>query len=331
MPKVSVITPSFNGFGLMANYWNALEHQTFRDFEVVIVDDASSDDSYDELCKYRSRSRLPITVLRNERNMGPGKSRRRALESARGEWIAFCDCDDWYEVDFLEKMMRTADELSADLVMCNINYAFPGGRKKTLCRMDRLGRTATTRDYLVFSSMTLCSIVVRRELFVDVEMPGLYHCEDGAVVPQLLVKAKKIAVTTDALYNYFIRNASLSTAFKPDAYLGFLEAYDVVYDKLAEEYYEECEFIGIKMVCYGATLNAFKAGVPKSIVEEFLANFRERHPNWSDNPYIGSLDLRKRVFLKLLEYGGYGVLKWLSRSHSVLVALGKLGMSGTVM
>ena len=46
-----------------------------------------------------------------------------------------CDCDDWYEVDFLEKMMRTADELSADLVMCNINYAFPGGRKKTLCRM----------------------------------------------------------------------------------------------------------------------------------------------------------------------------------------------------
>ena len=52
-------------------------------------------------------------------------------------------------------------------------------------------------------------------------MPGLYHCEDGAVVPQLLVKAKKIAVTTDALYNYFIRNASLSTAFKPDAYLGF--------------------------------------------------------------------------------------------------------------
>ena len=50
-------------------------------------------------------------------------------------------------------------------------------------------RTATTRDYLIFSSMTLCSIVVK--LFVDVEMPGLYHCEDGAVVPQLLVKAKR--------------------------------------------------------------------------------------------------------------------------------------------
>ena len=46
-------------------------------------------------------------------------------------------------------------------------------------------------DYLVFFVDDPMSIVVRRELFVDVEMPGLYHCEDGAVVPQLLVKAKR--------------------------------------------------------------------------------------------------------------------------------------------
>ena len=69
----------------------------------------------------------------------------------------------------------------------------------------------------------------------------------------------------------------------------------MVYDKLAEEYYEECEFIGIKMVCYGATLNAFKAGVPKSIVEEFLANFREASQLVRQSIYRLS-DLRKRVF-----------------------------------
>ena len=277
MPKISIITPCYNGFKYMDNYWKSLENQTFEDFEVIIVDDSSNDDSYDKLCAYRSSSSLSIKVLRNERNSGPGKSRQLGLESARGVWVAFCDCDDWYEFDFMEKMIQKAERLSSDLVMCNFNYAFPDGSKKRLEGMDVFTESSTSRDYLAYSTMTLCRMLIKRELFNDVLMPGLYHCEDGAVAPQLLVKAKKVAVTREALYNYFMRNGSLSNAVSPSAYRGFLEAYDIVYDRIAGEYHLECEFIGIKMVCYGATLNAFKAGVKTSVIKDFVSDFYERH------------------------------------------------------
>lgn len=84
MPKYSVITPMYKSFNLMEKYFNSLEGQTYKDFEVVIVDDCSPNDAYDCVLAYSKTSRLDIRVFKTEKNGGPGIARNIGMENARG-------------------------------------------------------------------------------------------------------------------------------------------------------------------------------------------------------------------------------------------------------
>ena len=93
MPKYSIITPEYNSFNLMERYFDSLENQTFMDFEIVIVDDCSTDDSYEKLQEYARKSPLSITLKQSEKNFGPGNTRNIGLDNATGEWVTFIDID----------------------------------------------------------------------------------------------------------------------------------------------------------------------------------------------------------------------------------------------
>ena len=88
-PKYSIVTPMYNSFSLMKRYFASLCRQTCKNFEVIIVDDCSSDGSYEELCKYAEVSPLTIRVFKTEKNGGPGIARNIGMDAARGEWITF--------------------------------------------------------------------------------------------------------------------------------------------------------------------------------------------------------------------------------------------------
>ena len=109
MKKIAVIIPNYNGFSYSGRCFEALEKQTFKDFEVCVIDDCSTDDSYEKLKKYEERSPLCIKVLRSPKNMGPGHSRKVGIEATDSEWIAFCDIDDWYDDDFLDENESSAE------------------------------------------------------------------------------------------------------------------------------------------------------------------------------------------------------------------------------
>lgn len=103
-PIFSIVIPCYNSWRYMERGLHFLEKQTFIDFEVIFVDDCSTDDTYCQLEKYQQQSILSIRIIRNIKNSGPGESRNYGIKMAKGDYIAFLDSDDWYEVDFLEKM-----------------------------------------------------------------------------------------------------------------------------------------------------------------------------------------------------------------------------------
>ena len=103
-PKYSIVTPMYNSFSLMKRYFASLCQQTYKNFEVIIIDDCSSDDSYEELCKYAEVSPLTIRVFKTEKNGGPGIARNIGMDAARGEWITFIDNDDWVDTHLFEKI-----------------------------------------------------------------------------------------------------------------------------------------------------------------------------------------------------------------------------------
>ena len=114
MPKVSVIMPTYNAAPFLPRAIESVCAQTLTDWELIIVDDGSTDGTVGVIRDYLTDPR--IRFLQNPQNMGPSDARNRALEVATGQWIALLDADDWYEPQRLEKMVGTAEAFKVGIV-----------------------------------------------------------------------------------------------------------------------------------------------------------------------------------------------------------------------
>lgn len=103
--RVSVIIAAYNAASTIRETLNSVLAQTHRDLEVIICDDASTDSTADIIESY---SNAQITLLKNQKNLGPGPSRNKAIENASGEWIALVDADDVLHPDRTELLLKAA-------------------------------------------------------------------------------------------------------------------------------------------------------------------------------------------------------------------------------
>jgi len=113
-PKVSVITPAYKAARYIGQAIESVQAQTLTDWEMIIVDDASPDETAEVVKRYLDDPR--IKLIRSERNRGECGARNLALEAAQGEWIAVLDADDWFAPERLEHLWRFAQEKGAILV-----------------------------------------------------------------------------------------------------------------------------------------------------------------------------------------------------------------------
>ena len=113
-PKVSVITPAYKAARYIGQAIESVQAQTLTDWEMIIVDDASPDETAAVVERYLDDPR--IKLIRSERNRGECGARNLALEAAQGEWVAPLDADDWFAPERLERLWRFAQEKGAILV-----------------------------------------------------------------------------------------------------------------------------------------------------------------------------------------------------------------------
>lgn len=106
---VSIIMPSSNCGAFLEESIGSVLAQTYQNWEIVFVDDCSTDDSIPKVCALQQRDKR-IRVFLNEKNCGAAVSRNRALREARGRWVAFLDSDDMWEPSKLEKQVKFMEE-----------------------------------------------------------------------------------------------------------------------------------------------------------------------------------------------------------------------------
>lgn len=99
--KISVIVPTFNSSNTIERLMHSLSNQIFKDFEIIFIDDCSSDDTVDTIRKALENTNIKYQLLINESNRGPGYSRNRGIEKANGDYIIFIDSDDAVREDHL--------------------------------------------------------------------------------------------------------------------------------------------------------------------------------------------------------------------------------------
>ena len=100
MVSVSIILPTFNRASFLEDAFESISSQTFSDFEVIVVDDGSTDNTVEIISKLQSNSQYPIKLI-TQINMGPAIARNTGIKVAKGKFIAFFDSDDTWEDDHL--------------------------------------------------------------------------------------------------------------------------------------------------------------------------------------------------------------------------------------
>ncbi len=219
----SVLIPVFNQVGKMDKCIEALKAQTFKDFEAIIVDDGSTDDSYAMLLEYQKKDNR-IKVIRHEKNKSLLEARFTAMKEAKGKYIFFLDSDDWISNDCFEVLNRLFAEHDEDVICFGFEVS-PGGRKILPTATDDL----LTEVYKGVIPPAIWKNCYRRSV-VDRALKGAepFYCnmgEDTYMSSILLSNAKGFYKTDDILY--FYNTGGMSTeksAFSMDKMLKGLKS-----------------------------------------------------------------------------------------------------------
>jgi succinoglycan biosynthesis protein ExoO len=212
-PKVSVITPAYKAARYIGQAIESVQAQTLTDWEMIIVDDASPDETAAVVERYLDDPR--IKLIRSERNRGECGARNLALEAAQGEWIAVLDADDWFAPERLERLWRFAQEKGATVVadlqlqIDDKGQTYDVAFSNTL-RPPKTPTRYSVRDYLREHISIKPFFLRQHALNHNLRYPeGIVLGGDHIFQTQLLLKGAELWVLPEPSYFYRIHPASM--------------------------------------------------------------------------------------------------------------------------
>lgn len=192
--KVSVVIPTYRRPHLLERVLRSVEAQTFRDFEVIVVDDCSPEqDAYERVIS-SVRTRLPdFRFLRNETNRGAPHSRNRGILAAKHELIALIDDDDEWLPDFLKKQMEVFENAPADLGFAYTwtRIVDQGVDTGIVVGATPKGKRNEFGELLRDNFVSACSMVIRKEALLRADLfdESLPSCQDWDMWVRILGKS----------------------------------------------------------------------------------------------------------------------------------------------
>ncbi len=297
MPRFSVVIPLYNCEKYIGKCLGSLAAQEYGDFEVILVDDCSTDGSVaaarEEICRLGLKN---VRILKNEVNLGPSGTRKKGIAQARGTYIAFCDSDDFMEKDHLKLLARATEDFTRDVVFFSYNSLYSNGNAVLHDMVSKI-KGAAKKDILAHGTDSLCCLSARKEILDTVEFPDIRNGEDMAIIPVILARAESFGYVDKALYNYVYRTNSLSKRPDPEVAADLERSFDYIARNLGQDFPEETEYLGIKNLLYGAVLNLMKTAGGGKRARTLYAAFCRRYPNWSKNKYYPDLPKHKKLYL----------------------------------
>ena len=202
---ISIIVPVYNAEAYLDRCIKSILNQTHRDFELILVDDGSTDSSIDICYKYAQKDSRIIVI--SQQNSGPGIARNRGLEIASGDYIGFVDSDDYIHSSMYELLYYAAISNSADIVQCG--YIKVSMQDEALCKScysaivindpkQAFKEYCTHRNIDNYSPCKL----FKKELITNVWFGNYKYSEDAYFIFQAFLKCKNLVVIPDHLYFY---------------------------------------------------------------------------------------------------------------------------------
>lgn len=207
---ISIVVPVYNVEGYVRRCFESVTNQTWKDFEVIVIDDGSMDKS-GEICDEYAQKDTRFKVF-HQSNQGIGKTRLGGIQKAVGEYVVWADADDWLEPSLLERLVKCIREKESDIVV----YGAANVNNKVITSKilwKDISIDSWRRETIISGQSVVWNFMSKRSLYEDVNLPEAVHLsgEDGYLTITLFFKAKSVSYINEVLYFHFVGNPNSVT------------------------------------------------------------------------------------------------------------------------
>lgn len=238
MPLVTIIIPVYNTEKYLKKCLDTVVNQTYKNIEIIIINDASPDNSKEIIIQYTKKYKN-IKLINNPVNLGVSISRNIGLDSANGDYIYFLDSDDFIRKDAIEKLVNLATLYEVPLVEAKYKSVFTSQEPKLNAKVkNRYINLEKDKGAIKNHNCIACNKLYSHDLIKDnIRFPEKLNYEDNAFVYPLLTIAKKSIITNEVLYFYrrhFNSFIIRSALFPNDTILDLYKITQCIKDKCME-------------------------------------------------------------------------------------------------
>ena len=288
-PKVSIIVPAYNVKKYITKTLNSLLKQSFSDYEVLIVDDGSTDGTNDIVKKYLSDKRFKLIETANR---GVSSARNAGFFKAAGDFICFIDGDDWWDPDFLRKMLYEIESTDTNVCYCNYYGIEDSGRMLRIVRLGYAHKNILLSYLKSIPPLPMGAMIFRRAFLSEKRIlftPGCTYAEDVEFIIKALITGTISSVSATLMYWVRRKTSAIATNLKiKDIYDAFIRserfiAANINDKSLADTCISELmfhrlpvEFARVGYVGHFRKIPEIKEVMKRGLFKEVIASFRPR-------------------------------------------------------
>ena len=232
---VSIIVPVYNVAPYLREALDSVVNQSYKDLEIIIVDDGSTDGSA-SICEGFASSDPRIKLI-HQPNKGLSGARNTGLEHATGDFVAFVDSDDSISPLFIETLVKAMESSSSSIAICRYSIIYTSGSMNGIAASSvfpsmaaGVFERAEALKLLVEEkiSVHVCNKLFRREMLSDISFPEGHVYEDAVPAFKLFDKAERVVLVDESMYNYRQRTDSITSSVSIDKINDCILAHNTV-------------------------------------------------------------------------------------------------------
>ena len=303
--ELSIIIPCFNTADYIEKCLDSLANQ-LEDFlyEIILVDDASSDNTAEVIENYIDARGGNIVFIKNEQNIGAGASRNKAVRMAKYGYVSFIDSDDYISDGYYNEMYEAALKADADVVACDIVCVDAETDGQILC--DAFNGKATSYSLISTGlAASPCNKLIKKEYLTEYPFAEGIINEDIPAILAVVANCERVAYCENARYYYVQRKGSVQNSVLSDKRLDIIKAVDMFESRIkSNPDYEKLLDIVVfnQIICFALYVPAKERGLLRHV--PFLRKFGRlsKKYNLTENKnylkLLGISPRKQKIFFK---------------------------------
>lgn len=234
--KISIVIPCYNVEKYVEKCIKSIMNQTYSELEVIVIDDKSTDGTYEVLLKLKKEYNDRFILLQNEKNNGLAYTRNFGVKKATGKYIGFIDSDDYVAPDYYKVLAEKILNDKSDLVVNDIQLVDESGNNignvVKSCILDEVSKVSIIDNGLAASA---CNKLLRKDLLLKYPFLEGKINEDVASIIPIIVHSDKISYTDKAVYNYVQRHNSIQNSKFSEKRFDMFDSIKVCLDRISDD------------------------------------------------------------------------------------------------